>query len=332
MEFVDEEKEENVPSFDSLQQLMRTERPKVFRIDGDDYAITKSGIVYFGTVTDSGIPDGEPQGAVFDGKNLPPATQKLVKGFKFLVMPSADQDTVSDRLESAISDKDKSRHGIPSISYACLAQLHDGSDDHEGAMLAVAKGSIVVLDFLPDSTIPYTAAEKKLDPRQRKAPMPGYSEASNGWHRAATILLMRTRDKARYIVGFDDGQYFGCELKGKPNTVDEAFKDLVPAVAHNKPGVDRQGEWFIVPVAERAVPKNVPSFTGLTLPKEDRDSNSHEVVADDGEIRVSGMRIYARNFEIEHDQHPAIRGRLSEQWYEIVRNTAVQSVSTEGVD
>ena len=61
---------------------------------------------------------------------------------------------------------------------------------------------------------------------------------------------------------------------------------------------------------------------------DDPDSNFHYLIG--GEIRVSkDGKVYFRGGYVEHDQHRALNLRT---WHTFYKNTAVRSVSVEGVD
>ena len=222
------------------------------------------------------------------------------------------------------------------VSFLCLGRFVGDAKPLE-LVAMLHGGKIKVLDFTKDETRAVSAADKKK--REAKKPVfpPEngftYLIISDVWHRAATVLLRYGR--MRILLGQDDGTYFGCELKGAPNTVKEAFKSLIPEHIRKVKGVKRQGEWFVVPVAK----KNVPAVTecaamtknGIDLPVDDEDSARHTVSSTDIRIRKDG-RIYATKVHLRHDagNHPNIE--MPEGWYTFDRNTAVRSFSQEGVD
>ena len=68
-------------------------------------------------------------------------------------------------------------------------------------------------------------------------------------------------------------------------------------------------------------------FRELVLPIEDEHSNEHLIKSADG--RIKDGKIYSHGFILEHDYHEAIHGDV---WVTFHRNTALKSVSVEGVD
>ena len=225
----------------------------------------------------------------------------------------------------------------PTVSFLCLSRFFDDAKPLELAAM-LHGGKIKVLDFTADETRKVSADDKKNYEAKKVVSPPelGFTYmkyASPVWHRAATVLLQSGR--MRIILGQDDGTYFGCELKGTPNTVKEAFKSLIPEHIQRVKGVKRQGEWFVVPVAK----KNVPTVTeclamtseNIDLPVDDAESARHTVTSSDIRIRKDG-RIYATKVYVCHNagDHPDVD--MPEGWYTFDRNTAKRSFSQEGVD
>lgn len=162
------------------------------------------------------------------------------------------------------------------------------------------------------------------------------------WHSSPTVLFQH--NSRYYILGQDEGSYFGCELAGSPQTIAEAFEDLKPVQVRGKNGVLRQGEWFAVPEPKSAkhdmdMYYNNPNVvaildaehdTGFVMPKESEDSNSHTLDGDHGVILKDGT-ILVNTFVMRHSDHANMRG-LNNVWYKFYRNTAKASYSTQGVD
>jgi hypothetical protein len=103
----------------------------------------------------------------------------------------------------------------------------------------------------------------------------------------------------------------------------------------------RQGEWFLIPVPEKDIPKlsdrvldttqsdssihsNVFSLNRLT------DEDHHHTVKAGDTILAKDGTVYFRNLEVWHDEHATLHYRNG--WCKFMRNTAIRSVSQEGVD
>lgn len=168
------------------------------------------------------------------------------------------------------------------------------------------------------------------------------STADLRWHSSPTVLFQH--NSRYYILGQDEGSYFGCELEGSPQTIEEAFEDLKPVQVRGKSGVLRQGEWFAVPEPKSAKHDmsnyyNNPNVvaildydqdTSFVMPKESEDSNDHVLIADCGVILKDGT-ILAQGFSMRHNDHAELKG-ADNVWYTFYRNTAKGSYSTQGVD
>jgi hypothetical protein len=270
------------------------------------------------------------------------------KGFD--VVHNGDEDNVYHNLQDLIPD-------APTVSFRCINRLLDlDESDHIVVGQMCGKKQIVFVDYTPDSKLPVTAAQRAkyrakvkayrvkhgYDPVNARDTHPdgprGYTFMPGGpgvpykWHRAATVLFRDTRKRgASYMLGQDEGTYFGLELPGHPKTIDKAFESLVPRSIRKIEGVKRQGEWFVVPLSEDEVPhihECVEVCGDAILPKDDADSNNHEV--DGGHVIVGpDGTVYAQNSRLSHDEHEAVR---MEGWCKYVVSTAVRSVSVEGVD
>lgn len=218
------------------------------------------------------------------------------------------------------------------VSYDCLSRLTGIAKYNIES--AIARGEIVLVDYSPDEEKNLTAAEKKEIKKSTpnlKPPI-GFSLHYNKWHRACTALFEH-KGKS-YLIGQDEGTYFGCELVDNPKTIPAAYKSLTPLEARKK-GVLRQGEWFAVPVPASKVPKEVDCFAVsmecVTMPLDHPDANTHTLTGS-GEILFAPSGMFVRGGRtLEHDEHYALV-LPKDKWYTFVKNTAVRSVSVDGVD
>lgn len=273
------------------------------------------------------------------------------------VMVNADEgDEYSPRssLVGELSDK------TLSISFECIRRFYENKTVGDVVKM-IANGRITLVDFNPDSEVELSdddriayakggAARKKL-----KSPGPGYTLIQHGmrfrWHRSATVLLRDTsRDGHTMLFGQDEGTYFGCKLRNHPKTVADAYTSLMPPVVREMPACKRQGEWYLVPVDEKDVPKvpeciatfgmnnyddsewdTTDSHHGnFALYRDSEESSCHYVECDYGRITKDGQ-IYAENATLRHEKEDHVD--VSERgWVTFYRNTALQSVSVEGVD
>jgi hypothetical protein len=154
-----------------------------------------------------------------------------------------------------------------------------------------------------------------------------------GWHRSPTTLI-RSKNRT-FLLGQDEGTYFGCLLADHPTTIQRAFTSLTPKQARGKKNVLRQGEWFAVPVKEPMEygnNKNVfahrPDNGLVSLPTTTAQSNEHTL---EGTILVDRDGLAAKNFVLSHSEHAELRG-TSDVWYRFYENTALRSFSQENVD
>lgn len=150
------------------------------------------------------------------------------------------------------------------------------------------------------------------------------------WHKASHLLFQH--GNKYYLCGQDEGQYFGVELPEKVKTVEDAILSLMPKAIRNVRDVERQGEWFFVPVSKSEC-LTISDETHcmaehLILPFE-KGGNSHNITG--GEIFISSTgKVYLSSCYVCHDQHEELN--LDAHWYTPIKNTAVRSVSQEGVD
>lgn len=200
----------------------------------------------------------------------------------------------------------------------------------------------------------------------------GYRKLSDTrYHRAGTVLIRDNETGICYILGQDEGQYFGCELPSKDvKTLEKAFLDLTPKILRNYSPSSylRQGEWFVLNIedekpiksltkvheAELATPPlklNIDIEESLIL-KNREPSGSFHYISDCSELSENDAYIYEHK-EIDGDncyivkvlskspsgislfhekgEHEPI-DLLYDTWYAIIENRAVQSVSLQGLD
>jgi hypothetical protein len=226
-----------------------------------------------------------------------------------------------------------------SMSFICLNRFIESDDilnetDHNDIFDLIATGKIKIVDFTKDSTI---------QTKDRKSPGKGYTLIDSNlyhfdWHRPATFLFNFVDIKYQVIMGQDEGSYFACELPKGSNckTVNDAFTALIPKEIRNKKGVKRQGEWFLVPITEKELPKFEDirfEFHQLSLPRDNEDSAYHQIYAEAG-IVTKNNKVYAFNLNLNHSDgnHLSIDESKSDKWFCLYKNTAVRSFSQEGVD
>jgi len=253
------------------------------------------------------------------------------KGRKFELMNNADNTDCFVYSPETIS-----------MSFICLLRLAT-----ETVLPSVEAGSLLgdrqsrrgmKLFFesckLLDATTDETRKGKKTDP----APT-GFTWVDGRWHRPSTVLVLVDTGKRKFhaLIGQDDDQYFGVELAGKPKTVTEAYRDLMPPDVQKAKFVYRQGEWFFIPVKKQDFPKEpyaVDDSSKLILPREDEQSNPHWLQYGARLDKDGNMWFYqpykGTREVVFHDQHQALR--VPQGYYRVYRNTAVRSVSVEGVD
>lgn len=229
------------------------------------------------------------------------------------------------------------------ISYECLRRL-SGLLDIKAFCNAVKKDRFFVVDWTPDTTRRLTPKEeeKKLRFKENVIPPVGFSFVHGQWHRSATVLIYDKKKEVSYLIGQDEGTYFGVELQDNPNSIKEAFFSLMPEEIRGKRCL-RQGEWFAYPMSKVEVAK-VGGFSALrlmvtseanssfkfSLPRDDVNSNEHEVIAQEA-IFLDGF-ICVRDFSMSHPEHIIKSSMEGQTWYKIIKNTAVRSFSVAGVD
>lgn len=250
---------------------------------------------------------------------------------------------LSNSDEAGVVCKTKSMCGV---SFLCVGRLvfpqRAGLDSANYLNLFREKRT-TLLDFIPDVTIKAKTSEKewvrKFGLASARAkyspPKAGFTLLWDGlvleWHQSSTVLF-KVGSKT-YLVGQDEGTYFGCQLQGNPTTVKAAFTDLMPKSVRGRRFM-RQGEWFAV-AANKVPPieKCCAEFTGLNLPRDGENSATHRLHAcDDGRIAQDGS-IFLSGGELVHSKNEHASLEFPEgKWKRLARNTAVRSISVEGVD
>lgn len=154
----------------------------------------------------------------------------------------------------------------------------------------------------------------------------------------ATLFTYTTDNKTRYILsGIDEtgkgnNRYFMTELKGEPQTIEEAYEALKPdevrEAESNGIRVLRQGEWFFIPC------DNVPSgeiTKKFYLHGNEGDTGHH--FASEG-FRGDDGREYVRGI-VKHEEGDHLQLKLYEDvkqkdWYVAYHNVQVNSFNAIG--
>ena len=146
---------------------------------------------------------------------------------------------------------------IPTISFRCLGFLIEETPIKVADMLV--SGDLTLVDFLPDKVVKLRNFEKGKAWQTLTPPDSSFNivwstyERSHIWHRSGTIVIYNKIKKETYIVGQDEGTYFGCLLPSNPKTVKQAFECLIPKEVKGK--FQRQGEWFVTRVFKKGCAK-----------------------------------------------------------------------------
>lgn len=237
--------------------------------------------------------------------------------------------------------------GIFTISFECLKQMFKLKSQWQ-VIKELASGNIQIVDFSKDECIKLSAKDRrqikeskgdKNKIRAIKPPEFGFSLVGTAlWHRAAWICFKDKKNNF-YIMGQDEGSYFCSQLPNVFKTQNITWRQALRALMPKEAGHDtpRQGEWFMVKVNDKNIPSLVDCITfnnsesnNLVLPIDHEDANWHELITYQFRISKNGT-IYTRGFILRHSGHANIE-RDQDSWYKIVRNTAVRSVSVQGVD
>ena len=266
-----------------------------------------------------------------------------------MIAPSADGNILilngdtegrADELDSYMMENDLATTSV-TMSFICLKRLFKRKSVWQIP-------DIKILDYAADSYIRLTEAQKRARPETLRSPV-GYTRINDSWHRSATVVFTIASDKKHtYLMGTDEGSYFGVKIPGRHTTVKDCYTALIPPVARGKP-FRRQGEWFLVPVNASKVPAvaecivtcvdpdhsvsntdNPHNWSGFALPVTDNDSSRHLIVSDDIRVAKDGT-VYARSPSLCHSrsQHKDVEVN---GWVRFACNTAVRAVSVQGVD
>jgi hypothetical protein len=228
--------------------------------------------------------------------------------------------------------------GFPITSFNCLSRFYDeeGTKKVEGYL---ASGRLVLLDYSMEEWIEFSEKEKakyqSSEGEKSLAPKLGFRVVNGQWHRSGTCLFKDVKTEKYYLLGQDEGTYFGCELPTEAQTIEDAFACLLPSEAKGKTYA-RQGEWFAVSVAEEEVPNYLDcalcffnsSTNGVFMPVENEQSNRHLLQCSEGRIGRNGV-VYALSPKLQHSEHEPLN---LQGWHAFYRNTAFRSVSESGVD
>ena len=283
---------------------------------------------------------------------LPRRLQRLLKSKRVLIINGdlEDPDTGDERFVD-LNDILGINH--PTISFECLRRILD-KNNVESALKLLHNGKIRIVDFTLDETRNLSQQEKKQVRNYQEGkstllpPPPEFGLTllnDQQWHRPASVVFEYNKPKSShyYLMGQDEGTYFCCELPKRVRNLDEAYKSLIPKNVRDIGEWQRQGEWFAVPVNKSKVPNEnncaaVLCENDLILPMDFFvESKWHRLHCGEGDyvgcIGVDGQ-IYIKFGELEHEDHESLilRTRRDDKWWTFYRNTALKSVSVEGVD
>lgn len=218
---------------------------------------------------------------------------------------------------------------VPTLSFRCLSRTMAGVDEP----------NYNYINYLIEEAQRLEILDRTDDVRkvQRECPGYGFTKLAWGWHKPASVLVRFF--ETRYLFGIDDNQYFGVELSSCPQTVDEAYEDLIPNYIRNVKSV-RQGEWFFVKTEEPSYYGNaVKSGSRETVLKGRNDkptSNPHKITCKEWWTVKDSLRIndgkplnLFKNPYITHPEHNSLELK---GWYFAIENTALASYSEMGVD
>lgn len=235
-----------------------------------------------------------------------------------------------------------------SFSFRCLSRLIFGvnkPDEHDRIATLFHRGNLKLVDSTEDDR------SKEWDISGKPLPSPGmgYSIIENRydqtrrWHRSASVLWRLTyKGKTRYfLMGQDEGTYFGVQLPSKARTINEAYTILTPKEARI-PGTLRHGEWFFAP--SNILKKNkvdvelLPYTHTWSLERDTHESNTHCIIST--KVYLYNNQIFVCGGEVTHldelgEEYTGQHTDLylpSNQYFTIHKNTALLSVSEEGVD
>lgn len=256
----------------------------------------------------------------------------------------------ADEGESYCLVDDCKSYQFPVLSFACLSKFfnnkkHNTTININNIADLLIKGTFNLLDYSADEwkdvehedLILYNNWKKRGEKGKCPITIPrGFSVVGKQYHKASGVLLKDNRKNGKTMVfGVDEDQYFGCELPTNPRTLKQAFIDLIPKEIRDKK-YERQGEWFCVEISKKDFPKrhefdmfqtDFYNEKTICLPIDDPDSNVHILRAK--LIGIKDKVIYIQNGNISHDQHETL---ILDKYHYFVKNTALRSVSQEGVD
>ncbi len=235
-----------------------------------------------------------------------------------------------------------------SFSFRCLSRLIFGvnkPDEHDRIATLFHRGNLKLIDSTKDDR----SEEWGISSKPLPSPGMGYSiienkyRQSRWWHRSASVLWHLTyKGKTRYfLMGQDEGTYFGVQLPSKARTINEAYTILTPKEARVS-GTLRHGEWFFAPSnilkKNKVDVKLLPHTYQWTLERDTPESNKHCIK--DAYVYLYNNQIFVCGGEVTHldelgEEYTGQHTDLylpSNQYFTIHKNTALLSVSEEGVD
>lgn len=282
------------------------------------------------------------------GVLLLPPKKGIFSKYSHLLLIDADVDD-SDNYSPSLTYLGEK--GFPMVSFLCMQQMLGDISD-KALLRKLTSGVLELLDFAPECRKDLTKEEKKELNKQKKElnkagkvfrpilkpPELGFSLMATSatsldwqWHRSGSTLF-KMQDHY-YLFGQDEGSYFGVELCEPVKNLAEAYRSLVPTKLRKIIGLLRQGEWFMVPVKEKDVPKSEDCALlgfcpdAIYLPLE-QGGKRHCLSTNDLRVGRDGV-VYALNPSLEHQDHQNL---FAEGWHTFQHNTALKSVSQEGVD
>jgi len=266
------------------------------------------------------------------------------KSWKYICVFDADDSDNAD-FGSWLSDTTPYVY----LSFQCVAELLKIESEKVDKLLY--NGELIIRDYTSDERINLTASALATLKKYKKAPIPASEQPKPPyagftlidantpfWHRSGSIVLHHKKKDKYYLIGQDEGQYFGCELPEAATTISEAFSVLMPEAVQDRSGVLRQGEWFMLPVdrppeeSECALCYHTPDNAEaafLSLPRDDIGGNVHSILSRNVLVGRDGV-VYAYNPMLRHMDHSTVN--VQNGWVSFHKNTAVRSVSVEGVD
>lgn len=337
----------------TLDQYLKSGKSHVASKDGhplfqrhNDFSLTQIGNLVYSVLHDKPVSSQGKQSLV----------GVLVKskksGYKFAILTNGEmQDGIIDNVPS-------SETNVATFSPTCLTRLITNNRKSYVAKSNIldtwkklASGEIELLDSTqeirkdvnPKMLVEYRASSniRKVEEnakRRKDYPGHGYTLINAAgysiiWHKPASCLF--SYKKNSYLIGQDEGTYFGCELVIECKTMKDAYACLMPPDIRKLKGVLRQGEWYFIPVNKKKLPEQSLRLEidgGVILSRETDQDNMHEVcsydmfVADDGKFYF-----YGHDAKVIHNQHNSPKFHRS-TWYTVMKNTALMSVSQEGMD